>query len=96
MFVCNTAKDRRNRAARGFGFALAIALFAGEVREYEDRRKDYGERRAIAHGLINGRLFVCVYTDRQVGEKVVRRIISLRKGNRRERRTYQDEGSDRA
>jgi uncharacterized DUF497 family protein len=40
----------------------------------------YGERREVAFGLINDRLFVCVYTDRQAE----RRVISLRKANRRE------------
>lgn len=43
----------------------------------DDDRKDYGERRQVACGLIRGRLFVCVFTDR--GE--IRRVISLRKAN---------------
>ncbi|WP_420244714.1 BrnT family toxin [Roseiterribacter gracilis] len=92
-FVCNAAKDRWNREVRGVGFAHAIPLFAGAVWEVADRRKDYGESRITAYGLVEGRLYVCVYTDRQVGEHVVRRIISLRKGNRREWQAYQDESS---
>ena len=40
--------------------------------------------RQIAFGLINQRLFVCVYADRPG----VRRIISLRKANPREVRRY--------
>ncbi len=50
----------------------------------DDDRKDYGERRRVAYGRIEGRLFVCVFTDRED----VRRIISLRKANSRERRAY--------
>ncbi|PCJ43904.1 MAG: hypothetical protein COA81_03425 [Alphaproteobacteria bacterium] len=45
-----------------------------------DGRADYGEIRKIAYGYINGRECVCVFTER----KKARRIISLRKANRRE------------
>ncbi|MBR9973569.1 BrnT family toxin [Magnetospirillum sp. J10] len=38
----------------------------------EDDRKEYGERRQVAYGLIRGRLFVCVFTDR--GD--IRRVFS--------------------
>jgi uncharacterized DUF497 family protein len=49
-----------------------------------DDRFDYGEARNVAFGLINGRLFACVYADRH-GE---RRVISLRKANKREVMRY--------
>jgi uncharacterized DUF497 family protein len=49
-----------------------------------DDRFEYGEVRELAFGLINGRFFVCVYADRK-GE---RRVISLRKANKREVRRY--------
>jgi uncharacterized DUF497 family protein len=32
---------------------------------------------------------VCVYTDRRIGTSIMRRIISLRKGNRREQQAYE-------
>jgi len=41
-----------------------------------DDRFDYGEVRELAFGLISGRLFACVYADREAE----RRVISLRKG----------------
>lgn len=44
----------------------------------------YGEMRWIAIGYISGRLYYVVYTDRGA----LRRIISLRKANPRERRIY--------
>ena len=49
-----------------------------------DDRFDYGEIRRIAFGFINSRLFVCVYADREAE----RRVISLRKANRREVQRY--------
>ena len=49
-----------------------------------DDRFEYGEMREVAFGLINDRLFVCVYAD----QEEERRIISLRKANRREVTRY--------
>jgi uncharacterized DUF497 family protein len=63
---------------------LAEILFAGPHATAADDRFDYGERRQIGFGVVQGRLFVCVYGDRD-GE---RRLISLRKANKREARRY--------
>jgi uncharacterized DUF497 family protein len=63
---------------------LAEVLFAEPHVAMTDDRFDYGEVREVAFGLINGRLFVCVYVDR----KAERRVISLRKSNRREVACY--------
>lgn len=49
-----------------------------------DTRKNYGEPRFIAYGLIENRLHCLVFTPR--GQHV--RIISLRKANRREVNRY--------
>lgn len=50
-----------------------------------DLRQPYGgETRIVAYGPLDGRLHVVVYTRR--GD--ARRIISLRKANRREQATY--------
>jgi uncharacterized DUF497 family protein len=49
-----------------------------------DRRFRYGEERVLAFAPIDGRLHAAVYTIR--GD--VRRIISLRKANRREQAEY--------
>ena len=51
-----------------------------------DDRFEYGEARTLAFGLIGGRLFVCVFADRDSE----RRVISLRKANSREVRRYGD------
>jgi len=79
-FVFDPAKDAINRAKHGVSLALAEVLFAGPCLSMEDDRFEYGERREVAFGLINDRLFVCVYADRQAE----RRVISLRKANKRE------------
>jgi hypothetical protein len=76
----DSAKDARNLRERGLSFALALILFENLLGEVEDTRRDYGERRMIAFGLIAGRLHACVYTVRGS----TRRIISLRKASRKE------------
>ena len=54
-----------------------------------DTRRDYGERRVIAIGFAQGLALTVVYTDRAgTGGGVVRRIISARLSNRREREAY--------
>ncbi len=49
-----------------------------------DQRKDYGEPRFRAYGVIDDRLYCLVFTPR--GDEI--RIISLRKANRREVTNY--------
>lgn len=86
-YVFDPAKDVINRTKHGVALALAEVLFAGRHVSVIDDRFDYGERRKVAFGLINGRLFVCVYADRDDE----RRVISLRKANRREVKRYGEE-----
>jgi uncharacterized DUF497 family protein len=45
-----------------------------------DDRRDYGERRINAFGMVNGGLFACTHTLRND----VRRIISVRRASRQE------------
>ena len=73
-----------NTRSRGLPFDIAMALFDGPTLESPDRRREYGERRVKAIGRAAGQVLVCVYTDRSA----VRRIISLRVANRRERDAY--------
>lgn len=82
--VFDPAKDRVNRAKHGVSLALSQALFAGRHVSKANDRFNYGEVREGAFGLINGRLFVCVYTDREAE----RRVISLRMANRRAVKRY--------
>lgn len=83
-FVFDPAKDAINQAKHGVPLALAEVLFAGPHVSMPDDRFDYGEVRQVAFGFIRDRLFVCVYVDRGME----RRVISLRKANKREVRRY--------
>jgi len=83
-YVFDPAKDAVNGAKHGVSLALAEVLFAGPHVAMTDDRFDYGEVRKIAFGRINGRLFVRVYADRAAE----RRVISLRKANKREVKRY--------
>ena len=66
-------------------FASAALVFDGPVQTAMDDRRDYGEERIIAIGEVDGVVLVVVYTDR--GE--VRRIISARYANKKERQIWQ-------
>lgn len=83
-YVFDPVKDAANRTKHGVSLALAEFLFAGPHLSMNDDRFDYGELRKVTFGLINGRHFVCVHVDRH-GD---RRVISLRKANRREVKRY--------
>ncbi|MBI1218835.1 MAG: BrnT family toxin [Rhodobacteraceae bacterium] len=80
MWDWDEDKRRRNAAKHGVDFA-AVARFdwASAVVE-PDRRRDYGEARLIATGLIGDRLHILIFTRRGG----VTRVISLRKANSRE------------
>ena len=77
-------KDRINRAKHGISLARAAGLDWPRGETFSDRRADYGEDREVLYAYLGLRLFVCVFTRR--GN--LRRIISLRKANKREIRDY--------
>jgi hypothetical protein len=84
-------KSDRNLEERGFDFRFASRIFDGPTLEREDTRRDYGERRIIALGVVQGVHLTVVYTDRvETGGGMVRRIVSARMSDRRERQAYQD------
>ena len=87
-FDWDPEKSDRNFAERGFDFAFATGTFLGPTLERIDTRQDYGEVRRIALGVADGIPLTVVYTDRAEAGEVVRRIISARVSNRRERQAY--------
>jgi uncharacterized DUF497 family protein len=87
-FGWDAAKSARNSRDRGLPFTVAMALFDGHTIEFDDRRRDYGERRIIAYGEVNERVLVCVFTWRGSVETPVRWIISLRKADKGESNAY--------
>jgi uncharacterized DUF497 family protein len=58
------AKRSKTLAERGLDFADAVRVFEGVTVEIEDTRKDYGERRIICFGRLEGRIVVIGYTQR--------------------------------
>lgn len=80
----NDAKRKTNLAKHGIDFAAIEAFEWKTATVFEDRRKDYDEKRMVAYGYIKDRLVAVVYTE----SKDTRRIISLRKTNSREVKRY--------
>lgn len=81
------AKSVRNLKERRIGFERFADIDVETAVSGEDVRKEYGERRLRVLGFIDGLLHAAVITPR--GEKI--RVISLRRANRREERTYAQE-----
>ena len=89
IFEWDAAKSARNLELRGFDFAFASQVFTGTYVEFDDTRRDYGERRVLALGLADGIPLTIIFTDRVDPDRgVVRRLISARLSNRKERRRY--------
>ena len=80
----DSAKRHKTLLERGLDFADAKNVFEGVHFTAQDSRVDYEEDRFITVGWLNAQLVVLVWTPR--GE--VRRIISMRKANDREKTLY--------
>lgn len=90
LYAWDEAKSASNFILRGFDFAFAVRLFDDRTVEHEDARRDYGERRVVAIGVVDGVHLTVIYTDRIIGGMKIRRIISARLSNNRERKEYGD------
>ena len=80
----DSAKDKSNVAKHGVSLAEAENSEWDDCLAGPDVRRSYGEARLVAIGYIGLRLYVVVYVDRGA----IRRIISLRKANKREEKRY--------
>jgi uncharacterized protein len=83
-FEWDSAKALSNEAKHGVPFEYAVRVFLDSNRYAEQSPRGAPELRYVAMGLIEGRLFVVVYTKRA---RIIR-IISARKGNVREQKKY--------
>jgi uncharacterized DUF497 family protein len=77
-------KRAQTLADRGLDFDDAVRVFGGVTLDAIDDRRDYGERRWQSYGLLDDRLVMIVWTERD-GD---RHIISMRKCNDREQAKY--------
>ena len=80
----DSAKDAENQTKHGVSLALAEELDWEAALVWIDERFEYYETRMIALAPKTGILYYVAFVDR--GE--VRRIISLRRANRREVKHY--------
>jgi len=80
----DSAKREQTLIDRGLDFADAPKIFSGKHFTLADDRADYGEQRFISVGKLADRIVVLIWTPR--GE--VRRIISMRYANEREKTRY--------
>lgn len=78
------AKDSTNQAKHGVSLSVVIELDWEAALVWVDERFEYGETRMIALAPRVNILYCVAFVDR--GE--VRRIISLRRANRREVKHY--------
>ena len=86
IFEWDEAKRLINLEKHGVDFVDASKMWDGIMLVAEDARREYGESRYVGTGRIEGRVMVVVYTNRSAN---VVRIISLRKANSRETRSYE-------
>lgn len=80
----DSAKRDWTLRERGLDFVAAEEVFAGPIFTFEDERADYGERRFITLGLLNGRMVVVGWTPRGAD----RHVFTMRKANDREQARY--------
>lgn len=78
------AKDASNQEKHGLSLAFAAELDWDASLVWVDDRYEYGEQRMIALAPATGVVYCVAFVDR--GE--TRRIISLRRANRREVKHY--------
>lgn len=77
-------KDAANLAKHGVSLAMVTQFEWPTAVTWLDDRRDYGEPRQVGLGYVGDRLFAVVFVDRGAQ----RRVISLRKANRREECMY--------
>ena len=69
---------------RGMDFADVAQFDFDTATTIMDNRVEYGERRLVSTGYLNGRICVLSWTMRDG----IMRVISLRKANEREQKKY--------
>ena len=78
------AKRQDTLRRRRLDMADAGLVFAGPTLTFPDVRNDYGEVRNLTVGYLRGRMVIICWTARGTAH----RIISMRKTNERETRSY--------
>jgi uncharacterized DUF497 family protein len=82
----NEEKNRDNIKKHRLDFVEAEEMFRSALLVRPDTREDYGEKRWIGIGMIQGRVTFIAFTERP--QNTIR-IISLRKANHEEQKEYE-------
>jgi uncharacterized DUF497 family protein len=90
MSTWDEFKRRSNVELHGLDFEGADAIWDNFTVTREDIRKDYGEKRMVTFGILNGEVVALVHTDRHDDMH----IISLRKAEKYEARYYFEVAQD--
>ena len=85
-FEWDDAKNAANIAKHGIAFEDAKRVFDGFVVSSPDLRLEYGEDRIATTGKLDGIIVVVVIHTPRLDKQ---RIISARRGNRREREAFE-------
>ena len=85
MFTWDPVKAARNVTKHGIAFERAWDFDWGTSVVVDRSRRVDGERRQAAIGWLGDRLHTVIFTDRPDGV----RLISFRRANRSEERTYE-------
>ncbi|MCE5327191.1 MAG: BrnT family toxin [Planctomycetaceae bacterium] len=86
-FEWDDDKNRQNIQKHGIDFEDACDVFAGLYLSFYDSRREYGEDRWLAIGLMKDLTVVVVFVEES---ERVRRIISARKAQSSEKKRYED------
>ena len=81
----DAAKNDWNIRERGLSFERVAEFDFQTAKVVQDTRKDYGEARFQALGVVADRVHVLVFTETETGI----RVISFRKDNKREVKEYE-------
>lgn len=83
-FSWSEAKRRSNLSDHGLDFVDASRVFDGVTYTFEDDRFEYGEKRFVTLGLLDGVVVSMVHTEspQQI------RVISFRKATKREQAIF--------
>jgi len=80
-------KRERTLRERGLDFLDVRLVFKGETFTFDDKRRDYGERRQITVGFLADRMVVVGW----VARSKARHVFSMRKANEREIKAYRQQ-----
>jgi len=78
-------KNQINIQKHGLSFELVYDFNWDDAWIYEDKRYDYDEIRYVAYGMLEKRLHFVCFTETDAGI----RVISFRKANKREVKSYE-------